>query len=200
MPKNISGDVKKSEIYHAIAPDHNAIYISLSWPSKSPRGPGLWKFNNTLLNDMQYVSTVRDTYAHARSYYSNVTDKRLFWELMKMEIRSATIAFSKSKARCISNREQELRRRIDQLDVIICDHFSSPYIDGVLREYDELKMELKSIYEEKGKQAIFRVKCRWIENGERPTEYFFNLAKGITTKEQSVSFVYKMTLLRAMRQ
>ena len=81
----------------------------------------------------------------------NVTDKRLFWELMKMEIRSATIAFSKNKAKCISNREQELRRRIDQLDVTICDNFSSPYIDEVLREYDELKTELKSIYDEKGK-------------------------------------------------
>ena len=178
IAKNLFGDVKNSEIYHAIAPDHNAIYISISWPNKPPQGPGLWKFNNTLLKDMQYVSTVQDTYAHVCSYYSNVTDKRLFWELMKMEIRAATIAFSKGKAKSISNREQELRHRIDQLDAIICDNFSSPYIDGVLREYDELKTELKSIYEEKlGKQAMFRAKCCWIENGERPTKYFFNLEK-----------------------
>ena len=34
------------------------------------------------------------------------------------------------------------------------------------------------IYEEKGKQAMFRAKCRWVENGERgPTKYFFNLEK-----------------------
>ena len=100
-----------------------------------------------------------------------------------MEIRSATISFSKSKAKCISNREQELRRRIDQLDVIICGNFSFPYIDGVLREYDGLKTELKSIYEEKGKQAMFRAKCRWIENGERPTKYFFNLEKSNYNKK-----------------
>ena len=24
---------------------------------------------------------------------------------------------------------------------------------------------------------MFRAKCRWIENGERPTKYFFNLEK-----------------------
>ena len=130
------------------------------------------------------MSTVRDTYAHARSYYSNVADKRLFWELMKMEIRSPTIVFSKSKAKCISNREQELRRRIDQLDAFICDNFSSPYIDGILREYNELKSEPKSIYEEKGRQAMFRAKCRWIENGERPTKYFFfNLEKSNYNKK-----------------
>ena len=50
-----------------------------------------------------------------------------------MEIRSATISFSKSKAKCISTRERELRRRLEQLDVIICNNFSSPIIDGVLR-------------------------------------------------------------------
>lgn len=183
IAKNLSGDVKNSEIYHAIAPDHDAIYISFSWSNKSPRGPGLWKFNNTLLNDIQYVSTVRDTYAQACSYYSHVSDKRLFWELMKMEIRSVTISFSKCKAKRISNREQELRRRIDQLDVIICENFSCPYIDGVLREYDGLKTELKSIYEEKGKQTMFRAKCRWIENGERPTKYFFNLEKSNYNKK-----------------
>lgn len=183
IAKNLSGDVKNSEIYHAIAPDHDAIYISFSRSNKSPRGPGLWKFNNTLLNDIQYVSTVRDTYAQACSYYSHVSDKRLFWELMKMEIRSVTISFSKCKAKRISNREQELRRRIDQLDVIICENFSSPYIDGVLREYDGLKTELKSIYEEKGKQTMFRAKCRWIENGERPTKYFFNLEKSNYNKK-----------------
>ena len=87
-----------------------------------------------------------------------------------MESRSATFVFSKSKGKRISNREQELRRRIDQLDVNICDNCSSPYIDGVLREYEELKKRLKSILEEKEKQAMFRAKCRWIENGERPTK------------------------------
>ena len=107
-----------------------------------------------------------------------------------MEIRSATIAFSKSKAKSISNREQELRRRIDQLDAFICDNFSSPYIDEMLRKYSELRSELKSIYEEKGRQAMFRAKCRWI----------VILKKVITTKKLSVSSVYKTTLLHATRQ
>ena len=47
----------------------------------------------------------------------------------------------------------------------------------MLREYDELKTEPQSIYKEKGKQAMFQAKCRWVQNGERPTKYFFNLEK-----------------------
>jgi len=45
-------------------------------------------------------------------------------------------------------------------------------------EYGNLKFELKSIYDEKGKLAMFRAKCRWVENGEGPTNYFFDLAIG----------------------
>ena len=40
-----------------------------------------------------------------------------------------------------------------------------------------IKTELKDIYEKKGKEAMFRSKARWIEKGEKPTNYFFNLEK-----------------------
>ena len=36
---------------------------------------------------------------------------------------------------------------------------------------------MQAIYEEKGRAAIFRSKCRWVEKGEQPTKYFFNLEK-----------------------
>jgi len=94
-----------------------------------------------------------------------------------MEIRSATICYSKNKFKSTRNREQVLIRKLDQLDCTICNNFSSPDIDDVLREYDELKTELQSIYEEKGKQAMFQAKCRCVENGEGPTKNFFNLEK-----------------------
>ena len=177
IAKDLTVNIKKSEILPAITPDHNAIFISLTLPNKCPRGPGFWKFNNTLLKDPQYIDKIRYTYTQACAYYGHLTDRRLFWEMIKMEIRSAMITYSKKESKSIRNRERELIRKLDDLDGTTCNNFSSPHIDGVLREYDELTAELQSIYEEKGKQAIFRAKCRWVENGERPTKYFFNLEK-----------------------
>ena len=46
-----------------------------------------------------------------------------------------------------------------------------------IEDYDNLKLELQRIYEAKGKRAIFRSKVRWVEQGEKPTKYFFNLEK-----------------------
>ena len=172
VAKNLTKSVRNSEIYPSIAPDHKAIYISLSWSSETPRGPGLWKFNNTLLNDEQYIALIRSTYAEARTYYSKLEDKRLVWEMIKMEIRSATISYAKHRVKASYLREKEIERQLDHLDSIICNNFFSADINRVLQ-----KNKLRSIYEDRGKQAMFRSKCRWIENGERPTKYFFNLEK-----------------------
>jgi len=155
-------------------------------PNKCPSDPGFWKFDNTLLKDPQYIDKIHNTYTQARKYYGQLTDKRLFWEMIKIEIRSATIAYSKNKFKSIRNREQELIRRLDHLDGTISSNLSSPHIDGVLREYDKLKTELQSTYEEKGKQVIFRAKSRWMENGERLTKYFLNLEKR-NYKEKTIS-------------
>ena len=177
MAKNLTKSVKKTEIYPSIAPDHNAIFISLSCVNETPRGPGFWKFNNTLLKDESYVSIVRETYTNTLRYYEQVSDKCLLWELIKMEIRNTTISYTKHKAKMSRDRAKDIRQQLEQLDEIICKDFFASDINQVLQCYDSLKSELQSLYEDKGKHAMFRAKCRWVENGERPTKYFFNLEK-----------------------
>ena len=50
----ISFDVLKAEIRTSIAPDHKSLFLSVEIKSEFKRGPGLWKFNNTLLEDENY--------------------------------------------------------------------------------------------------------------------------------------------------
>ena len=99
MAKNLTKYVKKFDIQPSIAPDHCAVYIILSIPEINSRGPGFWKFNNSLLADDEYLEMVRDQsyYPFLRNKYKNVKDIQLLWELLKMEIRSATISFAKGK-------------------------------------------------------------------------------------------------------
>ena len=87
-----------------------------------------------------------------------------------MEMRSTTISFSKNKAKLTNAKESQIKARLEELDRLICNNFNSPDIDNVLKVYENLKMELQLIYDQKGKAAIVRSKCRWVENGERPTK------------------------------
>ena len=108
VAQNLTRFVKKSDIYPSVAPDHQAIYMSLLWRNETPRGPGLWKFNKTLLDDDQYFANIRETYVSACDMHSAVKDKRLFWEMLKMEFRSTTISYSKNKSKLTHAREEEV--------------------------------------------------------------------------------------------
>ena len=75
----------------------------------------------------------------------------------------------------LRNRETIIQRKIEELDTEICDNQN---LDGdILMEFENLKNELTEIYSVKGKEAMFRSRTRWIENGEKPTKYFFKLEK-----------------------
>ena len=177
ITKSFSKYVRKVGTCPSIASDHKIIYLNLSLPHNTKRGPGFWKFNNTLLNDEEYAFKIRELVPRLREKYANLEEKRLVWELIKMEIRENTISFAKRKARALSLREEEISKRLEELDETICNSTNLLNIDHILKEYDTLKTEINSIYENKGKAAIFRSKCRWVEEGERPTKYFFNLEK-----------------------
>ena len=58
-----------------------------------------------------------------------------------MEIRAATISFSRKIAKRTNSRAMEIQRQIDVLDDVICNNFHSPDIDQVLKEFDELLMK-----------------------------------------------------------
>ena len=47
--------------------------------------------------------------------YCNLNDEGLFWEMIKMEIRAATIIFAKNKAKQKRNEEKDLLMRLNQL-------------------------------------------------------------------------------------
>ena len=88
-----------------------------------------------------------------------------------MEIRTATISFSRKLSKTTNSRAMAIQCQIDVLHDVICNNFHSPDIDQVLKEFDDLKTELQTIYSKKGEAAMFRSKCRWVE------KYFFNLEK-----------------------
>ena len=46
-----SHDVAKVETRASIAPDHKAVFFSIYLNEEFKRGPGLWKFNNTLQDE-----------------------------------------------------------------------------------------------------------------------------------------------------
>ena len=95
---------------------------------------------------------------HAEEKHKDVTDKRLFWEMVKMEIRIFSIRFAKRKAKEKRNTELELLRKLKNLNSRI---EAAPDESHLLNEARELKIKLDQIAFQKTKSSIIRSRARW---------------------------------------
>ncbi len=164
--------------------DHSVVEISICLPDQC-KGPGLWKFNNSLLRDPDYVRVIKrcinDTllqYAAApynfESPLSDVhltIDDSLFFEVLKLEIRGKTIAYSAAKKKEINQQENILQERIDSCFTALS---ADPSNDKEQNLEDALN-ELKILRETKVEGVMARAKARWHLHGERNSKYFCNL-------------------------
>ena len=175
ISRPLSCCVKNTEIRTSIAPDHKSIFLNIEIKNEFARGPGLWKFNNTLLEDENYKELIEFYYPQILVKYREITDKQLLWELIKMELRAKTIKYSKEKRSKLRNEEKALQEELQELDGKICNN--DAFDQETLEKYEAAKDKLKRIHDTRGKEAIFRSKTKWFEQGEKPTKYFFNLEK-----------------------
>ena len=171
--------------------DHNMISMSMEI-GETRRGPGLWKFNESLLNDVEYVNMVnicidRTVEQYALPVYTQnflldegcfkdiqfqISDD-LFYETLLMMIRGETIKFSKRKAKRTKEKEKELLTRISNAHSQFCDARTDENAFRLKKYQEELENLRKPIIS----GLIVRSRTRWHEEGERSSKYFLGLEK-----------------------
>ena len=96
--------------------------------------------------------------------YRDVSDLGLKWNVIKMEIRSFTVQYSKRKVRSEKDKENQLLIKLNDLQEKLC---SSRNDLNLLNEYYTLKGKLEKLSNKKIKGTILPNKARWYENGEK---------------------------------
>ena len=135
-----------------------------------PKAPGFLKFNNSLLDDEDFTSAIRESLPLFKDKYAELDDLGAKWDLIKMEIRGFTIKYSKNK----KNEEAALQNKFNEL-MLKCEH--NPSDKRILNELYVAKLRLQTIMQQKLKGFTPRSKARWHELGERNSRYFFNLER-----------------------
>ena len=101
--------VTKTDISAYFDSDHSPVTILIKPEDKQQkRGPGYWKFNNSLLENEDFVTKMSFIIKHAAEKHKDIADKRLYWEMLKMEIRIFAIRFAKRKVNTERNIELDL--------------------------------------------------------------------------------------------
>ena len=86
-----------TDIQPSVSSDHSAILISLE-VSESRRGPGIWKMNNEMLQDTEFVENLKHIVQGVKRVYHDKEPAEK-WELIKFEIAQYCKEYSKEKAR-----------------------------------------------------------------------------------------------------
>jgi len=79
-------DIDSVDVIPLLKSDHSAIVLSINGIVIKSRGPSPWKLNSSLLHDKEYVSLINMKYPLWNDEFKEVTDPRLFWDLMKCRI------------------------------------------------------------------------------------------------------------------
>ena len=77
ISRPLSCCIKNTEIRTSIAPDHKSIFLNIEIKNEFARGPGLWKFNNTLLEDENYKELIEFFYPQILVKYREIIDKKI---------------------------------------------------------------------------------------------------------------------------
>ena len=164
---------KKTDILAAFSTDHSPIYFSLSKRYHLINGRGLWKFNNSLINNEDFIEKMS---LHIKNTWKvfdneNISDDQVKWEYLKHEVRKFKIHYSKNLAKSIRNERIKLEEKIKNLEKNAVSDLNNN------QEYINCKSNLESIYQIKVDDMTIRSKCDWYENGEKSSKFFLNLEK-----------------------
>ena len=171
ISNDLNSLVTSCKILNSSETDHSAITLQLkSEDLKQDRGPGFWKFNNSLLQDSDYVTILQESIKDYKEKYTAIEDLGLKWDLIKMEIRGFTVKYSKMKAKKRENEEMTLKKKAEKL---LLEYGKNPKDKRILNELYATNLRLQNIMHHKTKGAILRSKARWHEHGEHNTRYFF---------------------------
>ena len=172
ISRNFFSSVLSCEISPCAFSDHDFVNLSLQFDSNFVRGPGLWKFNSSLLNDSDFCYSFD---ARIRELFDCVDcfpSVKSWWDFFKTSIRSEIISFAKNKHRCLSH------ERVLIINTIIA--LKRRLVSGdlsVAPEISRFESELNALTLRDLEGSKIRSRVQWFEEGEKPSRFFFKLER-----------------------
>lgn len=117
--------IEECNILTSYRSDHSPVMLDLKF-NEFKHGKGLWKYNSSFLQDIEYIEAIQQIVSNIKAYYSlpiynksnieNITDEeiqfiiddQLFLETLPLEIRRKTISYSSYKKRKVMKKKKTL--------------------------------------------------------------------------------------------
>ena len=162
-----------SNITSISSSDHRGCTITVKL-SQIERGPGYWKFNNDLLRDIEYVNKMNEFIDDFVSDIEANDDYQCKWDLLKINIKTFTMNYSKLKSNSRRNKLTMLYADLNQIDRKLA---NDPNSHALQDRKNKIKLEIELDEHQRARAAQTRARVKWVEEGEKNSKYFLSLEK-----------------------
>ena len=169
---NIFNSTTSCNLVSFASSDHRIIEIKYRL-TKIERGPSYWKFNNSLLHNLDYIEKINkliDDYVTE----SVGSEPQFRWDICKIKIREFTIDYSKERKRLQRKDKEDIDKLLNELDIKLS---QDPLNVNLLTERENVKQKLEIHNLNDARSAQTRSRVKFIEEGEKNTKYFLGLEK-----------------------
>ena len=171
-PTVMADSIEECEYHPSFLTDHQYLLVKFHLLPKIDSGPGVWKFNTSLLKDPEYVSLVSSFWSHWQSleHHEDFASLMDWWDQGEFYLREVTRSYSRSKAADQRSKKTSLTRQMHQ--------FKRSFDRGDQTAFGKLcdvQQELRGIALHEARGAQVRARCQWAEEGETSSSFFFNL-------------------------
>ena len=173
VSKDINTATKHNKIIYMPFTDHKSVRLHFELDDTHKK-PNLWKFNNSFLQDNDFVRQMNTLITEKWTDYTEVDDLRIRYELLKYEIQQFAMKYGKKKAKSRRQRENELTKNIETIEKKLETGFIT---DQEQTELNNNKSELENLLIYRAKGEEIRSKSDFIECNEKSTAFFFNQTK-----------------------
>ena len=174
--------ITKCSINPSYRSDHSIIEIQFAFHNFQ-KGRGIWKFNNSLLKQNDYLKLINRIINEEKVKYSiPVCDMKylesndediqfvispdLFFETLLMRIRGETIKYASVLKKSNNRKEISLIKDIENLESMEESGWNNTNL------LESKKQELQDLRKNKISGQALRAKAQWLNNGEKPSKFF----------------------------
>ena len=135
---SLQKNVELVDIIPSVQSDHSVVKIKVCSSKENARGPSHWKFNNSSVNNRQFVDLLRAEIPRYKAEASAFGDPSMRWEFLKYKCREFSRNYSVQKSKERKHRRTFLEKKVTELESQILLNSS----DHLINEYHQYKSEL----------------------------------------------------------
>lgn len=169
---NFASFVQSCDISPCFFSDHDFVDLHFVLIEDFARGPGLWKFNNSLLLDSSFYSFICNRISDLSSCYETFPSVKIWWDFCKRCLQADIVSFASAKRRQLSHQRVTLTN-----ELIACKQRLVQGDNFVIPRIVLLQSQLQSLTLGALEGVKVRSRAQWLDEGEKPSRYFFKLER-----------------------